>query len=99
MDPEVVIWITLAINVAGVLLMLGGKNQVIKDLGTRVTRTETKIEGLEKDKLAVVDYRREKEDFNELYREDRQSHNQEIRAVHGRLDHIERAGWQGGRSR
>jgi hypothetical protein len=99
LNPEVVIWITLAINLLGVILMLGGKAQVLKDLGIRVTRNELKIETLEREKLANVDYRRERDEFLERYTDDRKDVNQEVRAVHGRLDHIERAGWHGGAKR
>lgn len=96
MDAEIVIWITLAINLVGVMLMLGGKAQVLKDLGTRVHRTELKIEQIEREKLTTTDYRRERDEFFDRYVDDRAAITQDIRAVGGRLDHIERAGWQGG---
>jgi hypothetical protein len=96
MDPEIVIWITLAINLLGVVLMLGGKAQVLKDLSTRVNRSEHKIEALEREKLSTVDYRREREELKREYIDDRRETHDQVRAIGGRLDHIERAGWQGG---
>jgi hypothetical protein len=103
MDPSIVVWITLAINLGGVLMMLGGKNQVIKDLSTTVKRLEVmlekherKHEDLQARKLDTLDYRRERDEFIDRYDGDRQAVNQEIRGVHGRLDFIERAGWKGG---
>jgi cellulose biosynthesis protein BcsQ len=103
MDPSIVVWITLAINLGGVLMMLGGKNQVIKDLTEQVKRLEHSLEKYERKhddlssrKLDTNDYRRERDEFLDRYDGDRQAVNQEIRGVHGRLDFIERAGWKGG---
>jgi uncharacterized protein HemX len=58
-DPQWAVWIALAINVAGVLMMLGAKRQQMKDQERRLQKAEDKVDELELIKLAVDDYRRE----------------------------------------
>jgi uncharacterized protein HemX len=58
-DPQWAVWIALAINIAGVLMMLGAKRQQMKDQERRLLEAEEKVDELERTKLAIDDYRRE----------------------------------------
>lgn len=62
MDPIVAVWINLAITLGGVLMMIGAKRQQINDLVQGRKDMEEEIDRLKDSKLAVSDYRRERDD-------------------------------------
>jgi hypothetical protein len=97
MTPEHAIWIGLAINLAGVMLMIGGRNQIIRDNSKRLDHQQREIESLKRHKLEVEDYRRERDEFLQEYRDRNKHVDGEFRTDRGRLEHIERSGWSGGR--
>jgi hypothetical protein len=59
MDPAYLPWIALALQLAGTLILLGGKNQKMKELEREADLSRTKLDGLWSSKLAVADYHRE----------------------------------------
>lgn len=64
-DPSLAVWIALALNAGGVLMMLGAKRQQIADLLKRTADNEDCIDRIEREKLAVSDYRREHRETHE----------------------------------
>ncbi len=92
MDPQVAVWVSLAINIAGILLMIGGKSQVIKDNMKRIEKLEERAEEGDRTKLSVEDYRRERAEFMAIYREDRHAAANEFKTQRNRIDILERGG-------
>lgn len=66
MDPSLLPWIALALQLAGTLILLGGKNQKIRDIEKDVDEAHDEIEMLRNTKLAVTDYDRERDNLNRV---------------------------------
>jgi hypothetical protein len=55
MDPAYLPWIALTLQLAGTLILLGGKNQKMKELERSTDENRSRLDT----KLAVADYHRE----------------------------------------
>jgi uncharacterized protein HemX len=98
LDPSVAVWIALALNAAGVVMMLGAKRQQLSDLLKRMQDNEDCVDRLEREKLAVSDYHRENRQTHARITEHEERRVREMVAMDGRFIRIEnRLDVQGGR--
>jgi|RhiMethySRZTD1v2_1073278.scaffolds.fasta_scaffold1249232_2 hypothetical protein len=88
-DPSVAVWIALALNAGGVLMMLGAKRQQIADLLKRMQENEDCVDRLEREKLAVSDYHRENKQVHARITEHEDRRVREMVSVDGRFIRIE----------
>lgn len=97
-DPAVAVWIALALNAGGVLMMLGAKRQQIADLLNRMRDNEECVDRLEREKLAVTDYRIEKKEIHARISDNEERRAREMSSVDQRCTRIEsRLDGHGGR--
>lgn len=89
MDPVVAVWIALALNAAGVVMMLGAKRQQLSDVLKRTTDNEDEIDRIKREKLAVADYYRENKQTHARITEVDQRHVRETDQVNGRCTRLE----------
>jgi uncharacterized protein HemX len=89
LDPSVAVWIALALNAGGVLMMLGAKRQQIADLLKRMQDNEECVDRLERTKLAVEDYHREHKQVHARITEHEDRRVREMVSVDGRFIRIE----------
>lgn len=88
-DPSVAVWIALALNAAGVVMMLGAKRQQLSDLLKRMQDNEECVDRLEREKLAVTDYHRENKQVHARITEHEDRRVREMVQVDGRFIRVE----------
>jgi hypothetical protein len=89
LDPSVAVWIALALNAGGVVMMLGAKRQQLSDLLKRMQDNEECVDRLEREKLAVTDYHRENRQVHARITEHEERRVREMVSVDGRFIRIE----------
>jgi hypothetical protein len=89
MDVALLPWIALFLQLAGTLILLGGKNQKIKDLERDVEDAHHEIEHLKNGKLAVSDYHREQVGVHKRIDEVRDNAHNVAEAIGRRLELVE----------